>query len=187
MFVEQQLRDLRRALQRLAAAVIWRDCVPMLQVVKDTFKVMENVPRERISECTPEHFFDAFDEPVLRFQDDPRVKQMRRRLSTPEVKSQRVVQILLTTYRIVAISGTSSIRLSPTTERNVQLRFLDVCRMTVLRRILRNGKTVSRRTVRCWENDMAEHPNRHRTPMLCFQSIWKTPMGGLFDQHAWKP
>ena len=31
MPVEQQLRDLRRALQRLAAAVMWRDGVPMPQ------------------------------------------------------------------------------------------------------------------------------------------------------------
>ena len=67
--------DLRRALQRLAAAVMWRDGVPMPQVVKDTLETMENTPKERISECTPGQFFDAFDEPVLRFQDDPMVKQ----------------------------------------------------------------------------------------------------------------
>ena len=73
--VEQQLRDLRRALQRLAAAVMWRDGVLMPQVMKDTLETMENTPKERISECTPEQFFDAIDEPVPRFQDDLMVKQ----------------------------------------------------------------------------------------------------------------
>ena len=34
--VEQQLQDLRRALQRLAAAVMWRDGVPIPKVVKGT-------------------------------------------------------------------------------------------------------------------------------------------------------
>ena len=38
--VEQQLRDLRRALQRLAAAVMWRDGVPVPQVVKGTLETM---------------------------------------------------------------------------------------------------------------------------------------------------
>ena len=50
--VEQQLRDLRRALQRLAAAVMWRDGVPMPQVVTGTLATMENTPKERISERT---------------------------------------------------------------------------------------------------------------------------------------
>ena len=50
--VEQQLRDLRRALQRLAAAVMWRDGVPMPQVVKGTLETMENTSKERISERT---------------------------------------------------------------------------------------------------------------------------------------
>ena len=54
--VEQHLRDLRRALQRLAATVMWRDGEPMPQVVKDTLETMENTPKERISECTPEQF-----------------------------------------------------------------------------------------------------------------------------------
>ena len=142
MPVEQQLRDLRRALQRLAAAVMWRDGVPMPQVVKDTLETMENTPKERISECTPEQFFDGFQDAS---------SGGRRILSTPEVKSQRAVQILLTTHRIVAISGTSSIRLSPTTERNGQLRFLNVCRMTVPRRISRKGKAVSRLPVLRWK------------------------------------
>ena len=48
--VEQQLRDLRRAFQRLAAAVMWRDGVPMPQVVKGTLETMENTSKERISE-----------------------------------------------------------------------------------------------------------------------------------------
>ena len=38
--VEQQLRDLRRALQRRAAAVMWRDGVPVPQVVKGTLETM---------------------------------------------------------------------------------------------------------------------------------------------------
>ena len=50
--VEQQLRDLRRALQRLAAAVMWRDGVPMPQVVNGTLETMENTSKERISEGT---------------------------------------------------------------------------------------------------------------------------------------
>ena len=52
MPVEQQLRDLRRALQRLAAAVMWRDGVSMPQVVKGTLETMENTSKERISELT---------------------------------------------------------------------------------------------------------------------------------------
>ena len=42
--VKQQLRDFRRALQRLAATVMWRDGVHMPQVVKDTLETMENTP-----------------------------------------------------------------------------------------------------------------------------------------------
>ena len=38
--VEQQLRYLRRASQRLAAAVMWRDGVPISQVVKGTLETM---------------------------------------------------------------------------------------------------------------------------------------------------
>ena len=54
VLVEQQLRDLRRALQRLAAAVMWRDGVPMPQVVKGTLDatlphIVEEL-QERISE-----------------------------------------------------------------------------------------------------------------------------------------
>ena len=49
--------------------------VPMPQVMKDTLETMEDTPKERISECTPEQFFEAFDEPVPRFRDDPIVKQ----------------------------------------------------------------------------------------------------------------
>ena len=52
MPVEQQLRDLGRALERLAAVVMWRDGVPMPQVVKGTLETMENTPKERISERT---------------------------------------------------------------------------------------------------------------------------------------
>ena len=52
MPVEQQLRDLRHALQRLAAAVMWRDGVPMPQVVKGTLETLENTSKERISERT---------------------------------------------------------------------------------------------------------------------------------------
>ena len=54
-------------------------------------------------------------------------------------------------HRIVAVNGTSSIRMSPMTERNGQLRFLAVCRMTVPRWILRKGKTVSRLPVLRWK------------------------------------
>ena len=60
---EQQLRDLRRALQRLAAAVMWRDGVPMPQVVKGTLdatvpQIMEEI-EERISERMHEQVVDA--------------------------------------------------------------------------------------------------------------------------------
>ena len=41
MLVEQQLRDLRRALQRLAAAVMWRDGMPMPQVMNGILETME--------------------------------------------------------------------------------------------------------------------------------------------------
>ena len=63
MLVEQQLRDLRRALQRLAAAVMWRDGVPMPQVVKGTLdatvpQIMEEL-QERISERMHEQVVDA--------------------------------------------------------------------------------------------------------------------------------
>ena len=50
--VEQQLRDLRRALQRMAAVVMWRDGVPMPHVVKGTLETIENTSKERISERT---------------------------------------------------------------------------------------------------------------------------------------
>ena len=70
--VEQQLRDLRRALQRLAAAVMWRDGVPIPQVVKGTLETMTErtqvidvtVPQtteelqERISERVHEQIVD---------------------------------------------------------------------------------------------------------------------------------
>ena len=59
MPVEQQLRDLRRALQRLAAAVMWRDGVPMRQVVNGTLETMENTSKERISERMHEQVVDA--------------------------------------------------------------------------------------------------------------------------------
>ena len=49
--------------------------VPMTQVMKDTLEPVEGAPKERMSECTPEQFFDAFDEPVPHFRDDPMVKQ----------------------------------------------------------------------------------------------------------------
>ena len=70
--VEQQLRDLRRALQRLAAAVMWRDGVPIPPVVKGTLETMTErtqvidvtVPQtteelqERISERVHEQIVD---------------------------------------------------------------------------------------------------------------------------------
>ena len=43
--------------------------------MKDTLETMEDTPKERISECAPEQFFDAVDEPVPRLRDDPMVKQ----------------------------------------------------------------------------------------------------------------
>ena len=63
--VEQQLRDLRRALQRLAAAVMWRDGVPMPQVVKGALdatvpQIMEEL-QERISERMHERVVDPRD------------------------------------------------------------------------------------------------------------------------------
>ena len=94
MPVEQQLRDLRRALQRLAAAVMWRDGVPMPQVVKGTLETMENTFKERISErtqvvdvtvpqimeelqeCIPERMYE-------RVVDAPYDRPSTRRPSTP--------------------------------------------------------------------------------------------------------
>ena len=70
--VEQQLRDVRRALQRLAAAVMWRGGLPIPQVVKGTLETMTErtqvidvtVPQtteelqERISERVHEQIVD---------------------------------------------------------------------------------------------------------------------------------
>ena len=108
--------------------------VPMPQFMNDTLETMEDTPKERISECTPEQFFDAFDEPVPRFQDDPMEKQKLQAEASSggegdcqhqKRRSQIVVQILLTVHRIVAVNGTSSIRMSPMTERTGQLRLQD--------------------------------------------------------------
>ena len=62
--------------------------VSMPQVMKDTLETMEDTPKERISECTPEHFFDAFDEPVPRFRDDPMVKQ-KLQAEAKEINNQK--------------------------------------------------------------------------------------------------
>ena len=86
MPVEQQLRDLGRAIQRLAAAVMWRDGVPTPQVVKDTqtvqavdvfdvpvlqskeeiVEVFQFPPQERTSERTVGHFVGV---PVPQIQE----------------------------------------------------------------------------------------------------------------------
>ena len=75
--VEQQLRDLRRTLQRLAAAVMWRggkvipeeripkhivENVPVPQIVEDAVTI---IPKERISECTSDtNVFEDCESPA---------------------------------------------------------------------------------------------------------------------------
>ena len=96
------------------------------------------------------------------------------------------MQILLTTHRIVAVYGTSSIRMSPITERNGQLRFLAVCRMTVLRWISRKGKTMSRLSVLRWKCGLFHRSasrSVHRS-LMCQCLIARSPSINQVTKHA---
>ena len=83
------LRDLRRALQRLAAAVMWRDGVLMPQVVNGTLETMENTLKERISERT-----EVVDATVPQI-----MKELQERI--PERMQEQVVdaQVLMTVHQ----------------------------------------------------------------------------------------
>ena len=175
------------------------------QIMEEVVDVIETVSKENISERILEQFVEAFDEPVPQeenveviqlsspsgatfgdrfstLQDDPLVMQMLH-AAAPEAKSQRDVQIPLTTHRIVAVNGTSSIRLSPMTERNGrlspmterngQLRRLGVCRMAVPRWISRKCETASRPVLRwkCGLFHRNESRSVHRSSMCQCLSI----------------
>ena len=94
MPVEQQLRDLCRALQRLAAAVMWRDGVPMPPVVKGTLdatvpQIMEEL-QERMAERMYERVVDApvpmtVHQPGDRARHFPQIYYIDKVVDTPVV------------------------------------------------------------------------------------------------------
>ena len=79
--VEQQLRDLRRALQRLAAAVMWRDGVPIPQVVKGSLERMTK--RAKVVDVTVPQTMEELQEHISERMYEQTVDQPGDQASMP--------------------------------------------------------------------------------------------------------